>query len=106
MIDTDDTAFASESCGVWLRYYPEMVTPSDETAADGVYALGDHLERGVYSTSGPAVAGTSCAYTFYKGFYGQDAVIGQGTVTEATTITMPSAAVGFETAGCSWKRIG
>jgi hypothetical protein len=106
VIDTDDTAFASESCGVWLRYYPEMVTPSDETADNGVYALGDHLERGVYSTSGPAVAGTSCAYTFYKGFYGQDAVIGQGTITEATTVTMPSAAVGFETAGCSWKRIG
>jgi hypothetical protein len=106
VIDTDDTAFASESCGVWIRYYPEMVTPSDETAANGVYALDDHLERGVYSTSGPADAGASCAYTFYKGFYGQDAVIGQGTITEATTITMPSAAVGFETAGCSWKRIG
>ena len=106
VIDTDDTVRASESCGVWIKYYPGMVTTTASTAADGVYVIDDHIERGVYTTSGPAVAGTPCTYTFYKGFYGQDAVIGEGTVTEPTTVTMPSNAVGLETAGCSWTRVG
>jgi hypothetical protein len=104
VIDTDDTAFASESCGVWIKYYPGMVKTAASTEANGVYALGDHLERGVYSTSGPAVAGTSCTYTFYRGFDRHEVEI--GTVTEATTITMRESAVGFEPAGCSWTRIG
>jgi hypothetical protein len=106
VIDTDDTVRASENCGVWIKYYPGMVTTSASTATDGVYVIDDHIERGVYTTSGPADAGTPCTYTFYRGFYGQDAVISEGTVTEPTTVTMPSNAVGLETAGCSWTRVG
>ncbi|MEU4364683.1 S8 family serine peptidase [Promicromonospora sp. NPDC023987] len=106
VVGTDDSVWASESCGIWIKYYPGMARPSASTAANGVYVLGDHLERGVYSTTGPVDADTSCTYTFYKGFYGQDGVISRGTVAEATTVTMPSSAKGFETSGCSWKRIG
>jgi hypothetical protein len=105
VLSTDDSVFASESCGTWIKYYPGMVRTSASTAANGVYALGDHLERGVYSTTGPTDAGT-CRYTFYKGFDGAEGVLSQGEVSSAHTITMPSAAVGFGTAGCSWKRIG
>lgn len=102
----DHAVWSSTSCGTWTKYYSGMATTRASTAADGVYVLGDHLERGTYSTSGPAVADTSCTYLFLKGFYGASAVIGHATVTEATTITMPSAATGFETVGCTWRRIG
>lgn len=106
VMGTDDSVFASENCGTWIKYYPGMVRTSASTAANGVYALGDHLERGVYSTTGPTDAATSCRYTFYKGFHGFEGILSQGEVSSAHTITMPSSAVGFETAGCSWKRIG
>jgi subtilisin family serine protease len=106
VLDSDHAVFASENCGTWIKYYPGMVRTSASTAANGVYALGDHLERGVYSTTGPTDAATPCRYTFYKGFYGFDGILSQGEVSSAHTITMPSSAVGFETAGCSWKRIG
>jgi hypothetical protein len=98
---------ASESCGLWIKYYPGMVRTSDATAANGAYVLGDHLERGVYSTSGPADADIPCRYFLYRSFEGNSAaVISRGTVAEATTITLPDSAYGFETVGCSWKRIG
>ncbi|GAA4695876.1 Serine protease, subtilisin family [Promicromonospora umidemergens] len=103
---TDYAIWSSSSCGTWTKYYAGMVTPRASTAHHGVYVLGDHLERGVYSTKGPTNAGTSCRYAFYKGFYGASGVVSQGEVSEAHTITMPSSARGFETAGCSWKRIG
>jgi len=106
VVGTDDSVFASESCGTWIKYYPGMVRTGASTAANGVYALGDHLERGVYSTTGPTNAGTSCRYTFYKGFEGAEGVLSRGEVSSAHTITMPSSAAGFGTAGCSWKRIG
>ncbi|MFE7505154.1 S8 family serine peptidase [Promicromonospora sp. NPDC057488] len=106
VVSTDDSVWASESCGIWIKYYAGMAKAGTSTAADGMYVLGDHLERGVYSTTGPADAETSCRYTFYKGFSGLDAVVSQGEVSSAHTITMPSSATGFETAGCAWKRIG
>ncbi|MGI5190866.1 hypothetical protein ACQEVI_22200 [Promicromonospora sp. CA-289599] len=106
VLDTDVRVGASKDCGVFIKYYPGMVRTSDATAAHGVYVLGDHLERGVYSTSGPAAGAGGCEYTFYKGFYGHKAEIGWGYVTEVATITMPDSATGFETDGCIWKRIG
>ena len=97
---------ASESCGLWIKYYPGMVRTSDATAANGAYVLGDHLERGVYSTSGPADADIPCRYFLYRSFEGNSAaVISRGTVAEATTITLPDSAYGFETVGCTWERI-
>jgi hypothetical protein len=106
VLDTDVRVWASKDCGVFIKYYPGMVRTSDATAAHGVYVLGDHIERGVYSTSGPAAGAGGCEYTFYKGFFGYKAEIGWGYVTEAATITLPDSAPGFETDGCSWKRIG
>jgi hypothetical protein len=103
---TDYGIWSETNCGTWTQYYPGMVTPQATTAHHGVYVLGDHLERGVYSTTGPTNDATSCRYTFYKGFYGAEGVISQGEVSSAHTVTMPSTAAGFETAGCSWKRIG
>ena len=105
VLSTDYAVFASENCGTWIKYYSGMVRTSASTAANGVYALGDHLERGVYSTTGPTDAATSCRYTFYKGFEGAEGVLSRGEVSSAHTITMPSSAAGFGTAGCSWKRI-
>jgi hypothetical protein len=107
VLATDLRVAAMPECGVFIKYYPGMVRTSDATAAHGVYVLGDHLERGVYSTAGPGIGeGGVCGYTFYKGFYGYDAQIGEGYAWEAATITMPENAVGFETRGCIWKRIG
>jgi hypothetical protein len=106
VLDTDIRVGASKDCGVFIKYDPGMVRTGDATAAHGVYVLGDHLERGVYSTSGPAAGARLCDYSFYKGFYGHQAEIGWDYVTEAATITMPESATGFETDGCSWKRIG
>jgi hypothetical protein len=107
VLDTDNRVAAMPGCGVFIKYYPGMVRTSDATAAHGVYVLGDHLERGVYSTAGPSVSGKSCRYTFLNGFYGSEsAEVGGGDVTEATTITMPDSATGFETRYCIWKRIG
>ncbi|GAA2243921.1 hypothetical protein GCM10010413_53730 [Promicromonospora sukumoe] len=103
---TDDSIWSSTSCGTWTKYYSGMSTTRASTSANGVYAIGDHLERGVYSTTGPAVPGDSCIYIFYKGYYGSDAIVSQGSTSEARTITMPSSAIGFETVGCSWRRIG
>ncbi|WP_026366116.1 S8 family serine peptidase [Promicromonospora sukumoe] len=97
---------ASESCGLWIKYHPGMVRPSDSTAVNGVYVLGDHLGRGEYSTSGPADADIPCRYFFYKDFHGRaSSVISRGVVPEATTITTPDSATGFETVGCEWQRI-
>ncbi|WP_157237338.1 S8 family serine peptidase [Promicromonospora sukumoe] len=106
VVGTDDSVWSSESCGIWIKYYAGMAKTGTSTAANGMYVIGDHLERGVYSTTGPTDAETSCRYTFSKGFSGLDAVISQGEVSSAHTITMPSSATGFETDGCSWKRIG
>lgn len=103
---TDYGVWSSTSCGTWTKYFAGMSTTRASTANDGVYVLGDHLERGVYTTSGPATPDTSCSYYFYKGFYGADGIISHGYVTEPTTVTMPSSAIGFETVGCSWRRIG
>jgi subtilisin family serine protease len=103
---SDYFIWSSSSCGTWTKYYPGMTTTRASTAADGVYVIDDHLERGVYTTAGPKDPDVPCHYVFYKGFYGADAVVSHGSVTDARTVTMPSAAIGFETVGCSWKRVG
>lgn len=103
---SDSLFWSSSSCGTWTKYYSGMVTTRASTAGDGVYAIGDHLERGVYSTAGPSSTSSPCYYAFYKGFYGHDGVVAEGEVSQAHTVTMPSGASGFETAGCSWRRIG
>ncbi|WP_275007016.1 S8 family serine peptidase [Promicromonospora iranensis] len=104
---TDHSIWSTTSCGTWTKYYPGMTTTRASTAAHGTYAIGDHLERGVYSTTGPKDPSNEvCHYIFYKGFYGVDAVLSHDIVTGARTVTMPKSATGFETVGCSWKRIG
>ncbi|MFI9488027.1 S8 family serine peptidase [Promicromonospora sp. NPDC052451] len=103
-----DGSFRSMDCGTWVRHYPGMVTPRNTTPKDGVYVLGDQLERGTYVTPGPAAAGETCYYAFIKEFTGlanRSNLAGHRMVDEATTITMPSTAKGFETAGCYWYRV-
>jgi hypothetical protein len=102
---TDYVFWSSTSCGTWTQYYPGMVTTRASTATHGVYAVGDHLERGTYVTAGPKDPNIPCYYAFTKGFYGGSGVIGDGYVTDAQTVRMPSGATGFETAGCSWRRV-
>jgi hypothetical protein len=102
---TDYVFWSSTSCGTWTQYYPRMVTTRASTATHGVYAVGDHLERGTYVTAGPKDPNIPCYYAFTKGFYGGSGVIGDGYVTDAQTVRMPSGATGFETAGCSWRRV-
>jgi subtilisin family serine protease len=105
---TDDS-FRSMDCGTWVRHHPGMVIPRSTTPQDGVYVLGDQLERGTYVTPGPATAGKSCRYAFIKEFTGledRSNLVSHRIVDEATTITMPSTAKGFETSGCHWYRVG
>ncbi|MFE7505151.1 hypothetical protein [Promicromonospora sp. NPDC057488] len=105
ILPTDYSVWTNEACGVWIKYYPGMVKTADSTAANGNYVLGDHINRGEYSTTGPADPGTPCTYAFYEGFYGEPGVIDSGEVTEPTSITLPTSAYGFATAGCAWTRI-
>ncbi|MEU4387308.1 S8 family serine peptidase [Promicromonospora sp. NPDC023805] len=106
-VKSGDGSFASLDCGTWVRYYPGMVKPSATTFKDGVYMLGDQLERGTYVTPGPE-KGYSCYYSFIKEFTGKEDrsnLVGHGELTGPKTITMPSTAVGFESAGCNWYRV-
>lgn len=105
ILPTDHSVWTNEDCGLWIMYHPGMVETADSTAADGMYVIGDHIVRGTYSTTGPVDEGTSCTYAFYDGFYGEPGVISSGEVTEPTTITFPTSAYGFATAGCVWERI-
>ena len=103
---TDHIFWSSSTCGTWTKYYPGMVRTRASTASHGVHVLGDQLERGTYVTAGPKDPNIPCHYVFYKGFYGGTGVLGHGAVTEARTVRTPSAAIGFETIGCSWRRVG
>ncbi|MFI2490387.1 hypothetical protein ACH47X_25985 [Promicromonospora kroppenstedtii] len=107
VLPIDYSVYTNHQCGVWIKYYPGMVRTSHSTAPDGVYVLGDHLERGTYSTTGPVVAGEPCTYTFYEGFYGEPAVVSRGVVTEPTSIRLGGSGhlAGFATTGCSWQWI-
>jgi subtilisin family serine protease len=108
-VKSGDGSFRSRDCGTWVRYYPGMTTPRTNTPKDGVYVLGDQLERGTYVTPGPAAPGESCHYVFIKEFTGLvdgSDLASHRMVDEATTITMPSTAKGFETSGCYWYRVG
>jgi hypothetical protein len=107
VLPIDHTVYTNHQCGVWIKYYPGMVRTSHSTAANGVYVIRDHLEPGTYSTTGPAVAGEPCTYTFYEGFYGEPAVVSRGVVTEPTSIHLGGSGhlAGFATAGCSWQWI-
>ncbi|MFD6139751.1 hypothetical protein [Promicromonospora sp. NPDC060271] len=107
VLPIDYTVYTNHQCGVWIKYYPGMVTTSHSTAANGVYVIGDHIERGTYTTTGPAVAGEPCTYTLYEGFYGEPAVVSRGVVTEPTSIEVGGSGhlAGFATAGCSWQWI-
>jgi subtilisin family serine protease len=107
-VKSGDGSFASLDCGKWVKYYPGMVTPRQTTFQHGVYVLGDQLERGTYVTPGPA-KGYSCYYSFIKEFTGKEDrsnLVGHAELTGPKTITMPSTAVGFETSGCNWYRVG
>jgi subtilisin family serine protease len=108
-VKSTDDSFWSQGCGTWVKHYRGMVTPRDDTPQDAVYVLGDQLERGTYMTPGPAQAGETCFYAFIEEFTGREDfsdLAGQRAVDEPTTITMPSSAKGFETAGCHWYRVG
>ncbi|WP_020017786.1 hypothetical protein [Promicromonospora sukumoe] len=107
VLPIDHSVWTNHLCGVWVKYYPGMVRTSYSTAAHGVYVLGDHLEYGTYSTTGPVVAGEPCTYTLSEGFYGEPSVVSSGVVTEPTTIRLDGSghAYGFATAGCAWQRI-
>ncbi|GAB2469749.1 hypothetical protein GCM10027063_07640 [Promicromonospora xylanilytica] len=104
-----DGSFRSQDCGTWVKHYAGMTKRRMNTPKNGVYVLGDQLERGTYMTPGPATAGGTCYYGFIKAFTGladRSHLAGHRIVDEATTITMPSTAKGFETSGCYWYRVG
>jgi hypothetical protein len=108
-VKSGDGSFRSQDCGTWVRHYAGMTTPRANTPKHGVYVLGDQLERGTYVTPGPAAPGEGCRYAFIKEFTGLpdgSNLVGRRMVDEATTITMPSTAKGFETSGCYWYRVG
>jgi hypothetical protein len=107
-VRSTDGSFRSQDCGTWVKHYPGMVAPRLNTPQNGVYVLGDQLERGTYVTPGPAAAGETCYYGFIKEFTGlvdRSDLVGHRMVDEPTTITMPSTAKGFETSGCHWYRV-
>ncbi|PUB28024.1 subtilase family protein [Promicromonospora sp. AC04] len=104
-----DYYFWSDSCGSWTKYYSGMTEPRTRTFNNGVYMLGDQLQRGTYVTTGPADDdGGSCYYAIIKEFIGkqdQSHLVSSGSTTEALTITLPSTATGFETSNCTWQRV-
>ncbi len=108
-VKSSDYGFWSDSCGSWTKYYSGMTEPRTRTFNNGVYVLGDQLQRGTYVTTGPADDdGGSCYYAIIKEFIGrqdQSHLVSSGSVTEAATITLPSTATGFETLNCTWQRV-
>ncbi|WP_369370150.1 S8 family serine peptidase [Promicromonospora sp. Populi] len=109
-VKSTDYGFRSASCGPWVKYYSGTMEPRTSTSVNGVYMLGDQLQRGSYVTTGPAdPAAGSCYYaiigTEFTGLAGGANLLAHGTVTEPTTITTPAAAKGFETSNCTWRRV-
>ncbi|WP_460755807.1 S8 family serine peptidase [Myceligenerans cantabricum] len=108
-VKSNDWVFWSDGCGAWTKYFPGMTKARSTTPAEGVWILGDQLERGTYRTAGPSAAdGVPCYYAILKETTGNRSgahVIRSGTVTEPTTLTMPSGARAFETGGCTWTRV-
>ncbi|MBE1875889.1 S8 family serine peptidase [Myceligenerans pegani] len=106
-VKSTDWAFWSEGCGTWTKYYPGMTKARYTTWKDGVFVLGDQLERGTYVTSGPGSEGV-CHYAILSETTGSRSgahVIASGRAAEPMTLTIPSGARAFETAGCSWRRV-
>lgn len=106
-----DHTVQSDRCGDWRRHYPGMVVPQRTTADDGVYVLGDHLERGRYVTTGGTDPHRRCEYvvlteaTFYYHDHGGDLIL-EGSTNGPKTIMIPDGAGAFRTEGCSWTRVG
>ncbi|MFD2793761.1 S8 family serine peptidase [Promicromonospora vindobonensis] len=104
-----DYYFWSDSCGSWAKYYSGMTEPRTRTSNDGVYVLGDQLQRGTYVTTGPADEDAgSCYYAIIEEFIGKpngSHLAESGSVTDAQTITLPAGVKGFETANCAWQRV-
>jgi subtilisin family serine protease len=108
-VKSGDDSFRSQDCGTWVKHYAGMTKPRMNTPQNSVYVLGDQLERGTYVTPGPATPGGTCYYGIIKEFTGlQDRshLVRHRMVDEPTTVTVPSTAKGFETAGCHWYRVG
>ncbi|GAA1876404.1 S8 family serine peptidase [Myceligenerans crystallogenes] len=102
-----DYAVWSDGCGDWRPYYAGMAERRRSTASDGVYVVGDHLERGTYVTAGPP-SGGSCYYALLSATTGnvsRSHVIREARPTEPTTVTIPEGARAFETGGCAWTRV-
>ncbi|MFD7310854.1 S8 family serine peptidase [Promicromonospora sp. NPDC059942] len=108
-VKSTDYGFWSDECGAWSKYYSGMAAPKTRTFNNGVYVLGDQLQRGTYVTTGPVGGeGSSCYYAVLKEFTAdasRDQLVESGSVTEPTTVTLPSTAKGFETANCTWQRV-
>ncbi|MDR7383573.1 S8 family serine peptidase [Promicromonospora iranensis] len=108
-VKSTDYGFWSDSCGPWAKYYSGMTKPRTSTAANGVYVLGDQLQRGVYVTTGPAdPAAGVCYYAVINEFTGLESranLASYGEAADPRTITLPSGAKGFETLNCTWRRV-
>lgn len=109
-VKSTDYGFWSEDCGTWVRHYSGMTEPRTTTATNGVYMLGDQLQRGTYVTSGPTDPNVgTCYYALvddeFTGLGSRGNLLSYGEVTDARTITLPSDAKGFETLNCSWRRV-
>ncbi|WP_454860453.1 S8 family serine peptidase [Promicromonospora soli] len=109
-VKSTDYGFWSDNCGPWVKYYSGMTEARTSTFRNGVYMLGDQLQRGTYVTTGPAddEAG-SCYYAImddeFTGLENGGNLVSSGTTTEPKTITLPSGAKGFETVNCTWQRV-
>jgi len=104
----NEYGFWSDSCGAWTKHYSGMVEPKSRTFNNGVYVLGDQLQRGTYVTTGPANDTGTCYYAVIKEFTGTPTgshLVTSGSATDAQTITLPSSAKGFETSNCTWQRV-
>jgi len=109
-VKSTDYGFWSDSCGPWVKYYSGMTQPKMRTSANGVYMLGDQLQRGTYVTAGPADANAgSCYYAIiddeFTGLVDGGNLLASGNATDPKTITLPSGAKGFETTNCTWQRV-
>ncbi|MFC8799622.1 S8 family serine peptidase [Promicromonospora sp. NPDC057138] len=109
-VKSTDYAFWSDSCGPWVKYYSGTMEPRMSTSNNGIYMLGDQLQRGTYVTTGPADKGGSCYYAIigdeFTGRPGGANLLSSGTAPDPKTITLTSGAKGFETANCTWRRVG
>lgn len=107
-VKSSDRYFVTDGCGSWRKYYA-YGSVRTSTAVDGMYRVGTsggQLKPGLYHTSG-STDGYGCYVAALSNFSGElSGIIENDFFYGQSYWRVYSTDVGFETSGCSWRRVG